>query len=286
MFHINEVVSDYYDTYKNQVLDRIYHPLKTFDSVARFKLPIIRILNHWLRDDQIRNKLVAQARVYSTEKDVYALESDIIMKINVICDMFETLDLMINEIDVANGDYTKASTNKVLYINNNDKSIRGQLETIFKAYTKAVNGIGNLPKILAKMQDSIFLFDQGYISDDSITMPINRLPKMISSPMPIFETGDTFDEDLMRQYLATTARVFTEAEIYEFMKIAFGNDDEVESINIPLPSYDAFLLLILAVLKHSDNGCFYTIAEIENVAQVSSYGYSLPNFKFRKKEYE
>ena len=50
LFDTNRVLHDYFDVYKRKISDRYYHPLKTFDSVARFKRPIIKILDKWLND--------------------------------------------------------------------------------------------------------------------------------------------------------------------------------------------------------------------------------------------
>ena len=41
---VNDILRGHFDEYKNLITDRIYHPLKTLDSVPRFKNPIIKIL--------------------------------------------------------------------------------------------------------------------------------------------------------------------------------------------------------------------------------------------------
>ena len=44
VFSTNSILADYFDQYKTRISDRYYHPLKTFDSVAKFIRPIIQIL--------------------------------------------------------------------------------------------------------------------------------------------------------------------------------------------------------------------------------------------------
>ena len=66
LFDTNEVLHSYFDIYKKKISDRYYHPLKTFDSVAKFKRPIIKILDRWLNDKEIRNKLVLLASFKDT----------------------------------------------------------------------------------------------------------------------------------------------------------------------------------------------------------------------------
>ena len=61
MFETNDVLRDFFDIYKTKINDRYYHPLKTFDSVIKFKRPIIQILEKWLLTKEIREKLIQQA---------------------------------------------------------------------------------------------------------------------------------------------------------------------------------------------------------------------------------
>ena len=51
LFTTNEVLHEHFDQYKVRISDRYYHPLKTFDSVTKFKRPILAILQKWLKDD-------------------------------------------------------------------------------------------------------------------------------------------------------------------------------------------------------------------------------------------
>ena len=78
LFDTNTILHNYFDVYKMKISDRYYHPLKTFDSVARFKRPIIKILEKWLADKDIRQKLVIQASRGASQISVQEIEKDII----------------------------------------------------------------------------------------------------------------------------------------------------------------------------------------------------------------
>lgn len=47
---INTLLREHLDQYKEKLFDQIYYPLKTIDSVPRFKGEILRILNAWSMD--------------------------------------------------------------------------------------------------------------------------------------------------------------------------------------------------------------------------------------------
>src|SRR5574344_3117771 len=101
-FDTNNVLHSYFDVYKEKISDRYYHPLKTFDSVARFKRPIIRILDKWVSSKEIREKLVVQAALISATNDKVEIERDVIEKINYITDTYDTINDLISSIDKEN----------------------------------------------------------------------------------------------------------------------------------------------------------------------------------------
>ena len=282
MFSLNDVLHSYFDNYKELVSDRLYHPIKTFDSVAKFRRPIINILNSWLKEDEKRNLLVKQGLIYSTKtSSPKEIENDIINKITYISDIFDSVNTMIDDIDHRHRDYTKSSANKILYLNNTDKSVKGNLETILSSIVKNLNNGKNLRFILSSMQDSISFYDNGYIGDDSISLPILR--KYIGNQMPLEIVDPDFAGDMvMENFLNQINGMFTDDKIYEFMREVFGEDDELLIQDIPLPNYDAFIILILATLKKDDPNCFYDV-NYDSKEKINSHGYILPKLIFKKK---
>ncbi|MBP5694305.1 MAG: hypothetical protein J6X03_02475, partial [Bacilli bacterium] len=102
LFDTNRVLHDYFDIYKNKIVDRYYHPLKTFDSVAKFKRPIIKILDKWLNNRNIREKIIRQAQLSNPTETRDAMEAEVIEKINYITDTYEKLNATISSIDKEN----------------------------------------------------------------------------------------------------------------------------------------------------------------------------------------
>ena len=282
LFDTNRVLHDYFDIYKSKIVDRYYHPLKTFDSVAKFKRPIIRILDKWINDRNLREKITKQAVLSNPTETREAMEADVIEKINYITDTYEKLNATISSIDRENNAYTKSSANKILYLNNNDKTIKGHLENILKEYAKSTNDPRRLRKILTKMQDSIYFYEQGYINGDSLTLPILRKIREDDLPMELVSFDDAADF-LMSDFIEETRLIFTDEKVYGFMELAFGDKQEINISEIPIVDADAFICLILAVIKKDDENCFYWVEEVDKT-KIHSYGYIVPNFKFIRKE--
>lgn len=284
LYTSNDVLHSYFDNYKELVSDRLYHPLKTFDSVTKFKRPILNILNKWLTDVETRKLLIKQALIYSSSKlSIRELENDIITKINYICDIYDSMNTLIDNIDDSHRNYTKSSTNKILYLNNTDRSVKGNLENIFIGLAKNWNNISIAREIVKDMQDSITLFNHGFIDSDSISLPIYRKFATNESPLELYGF-DTADDAVMENFLSQINGLYTDEKIYEFMEEILRGKDELESKDIPIKNYDAFILLILGTLKKDDPDCFYYVL-YESKDRINNNGYLIPKMKFiRKKE--
>ena len=236
----------------------------------------------WLNDKDIRTKLIVQASLSAAVNDKGEVEKDVIEKINYITDSYEKLNTLISSIDKENNSYTRSSTNKILYLNNNDRTIKGHLENILKTYAQNINDMRTLSKILSKMQDATYFYEQGYIDPNSLTLPILRRFKFEGTPMELV----TFDEAtgfMMDSFLEETKAIFTDEKVYGFMEQAFGDKDRIHISEIPLVNFDAFICLILAVIKKDDENCFYYVEEIDK-GKVHTDGYVVPNFEFIRKD--
>ena len=96
----------------------------------------------------------------------------------------------------------------------------------------------------------------------------------------------TFDEVtgfMMDNFLEETKAIFTDEKVYGFMHQAFGDKERMHISEIPLVNFDAFICLILAVIKKDDENCFYYVEEVDK-GKVHTNGYIVPNFEFIKKE--
>lgn len=285
LYTSNEVLHSYFDNYKDLVSDRLYHPLKTFDSVARFKRPIINILSSWINNKEIRESLIKQGLIYSKDStSPIDVEKEIIMKVNYICDMYETINGLIDQIDIKHREYTKSSTNKILYLNNKDKTVKSMLENILIGFSSNKETPKVQRDILSNMQKSINFYENGYINSESVTLPIYRKFATEQNPLEVLDDLGANDY-IMQNFLASIDGMFTDEKIFEFMKECFGEEKEIRSEDISLVNDDAFIMLILSTLKNSDKRCFYTV-DYESKEKINNNGYIIPKLIFRIKEEE
>ncbi len=288
IFSPNEVLEQHFDNAREDVVNPIYHPLKTNDSIILYQGPISSILKKWILTDEVREKLVNQAlHENKFVKTQLEAEQDVIKKINYIQDTYQRLTTEIGDIDKTQSEYIKASTEKVIYLNNSDKSIRGKLETIFLACAKTLAGEkdGTYPTILKDINNSALFYQQGYFDADSVAKPYRRNYRDEGEPLALDDFEHEANEGLM-QSLINISNAYSEEAIMEYMNTAFNGKEELAMRNINIKDVEDFIMLILASAKANSRYSFYGIEhpKDEEERQIIVNDYNVPNFTYYRKE--
>lgn len=285
IFDPNQVLVQHFDHCREDVVDPIYHPLKTSDSIVLYNGPITAILKRWLNTPQVLDKLVEQClKDNNLVKNEREAQEDIVKKINFIQDTYNRLSLEIEEIDKTQASYTKASTEKVIYLNNNDKSIKGKLETIFLSVAKTLNNEkGTNTKILKDINNSIRLYQQGYIDSSSLQRPYKRNLRMDSDPMAIDDFEHESNEGLMQSLLSIVDQ-YSDEKVMEFMGEAFEDNKTINIKDINLNDIEDFIMVILGTVKVNSRRSFYEIKRADPMENLDIREYNVPNYDYIRKE--
>lgn len=288
VFDPNEALRQHFDVFRTQVSDRIYHPMKTFDSLGLYSLPVINILKKWQHDKRIMSKLVLQAKydpTYSKKKssEVFDIVNRMIQQ---TIDIFARLTSSFEDIDKANAKYTQAVQKKVNYLSNSDKSIKGKLDSIILALAR---GLDSLPSdyhddyinlsIFQQASNTINIFRQGFVNSDSLTMPFSRKIKEESEPLILED--DMFSDDSLSDYISNEVEKFSQDTIIEFMVKNFKDNKVITTSDIELNTLDDMILLILATVRAQFGDMFYNIERIDETYNHNKF--VLPNYRFTRK---
>ncbi|KYO66957.1 Wadjet anti-phage system protein JetA family protein [Thermovenabulum gondwanense] len=273
---VREILKEHFDEFKELIDDRIYHPLKTFDSIPRYKTPIINILNSWLTDREMMDLLVKSSLKRRIYKDEGEAISKITGMINDILEIYYKIDLLLYEIDKKRASYTRASVERMQYLLNADLSIKGKIVEILKALPEREN-------IYEAVNKNINIFLQNYIDENSlyIKKPERKIPddKFIKIP----EIGDDASDferemDFLKERLKNS---FTRQKIYKFFKELLKGKSEILSKDIKLENDEEFIMLILGVFMHDEKGSFYDV--VFEKGSVFVNGYKIPQMRIKKK---
>ena len=113
---VNLLLQNHFEEYK-KMSDRIYHPIKTMDSIHRYMAPIQSLLADILADEHLLQMMSERAMTIKKHEDENEAGHEIISAIDYILDTYQSVGGVINEIDRKHSTYTKSSIDRCLKYN-------------------------------------------------------------------------------------------------------------------------------------------------------------------------
>lgn len=277
---VNDVLKGHFDEYKGLIMDRVYHPLKTLDSVPRFKVPILKILGNWLSDNALRERMAEQAMMRGRYRIKEEAAEDIILKIGEISDAYERLDEMLEDIDRKNSAYTRASIEKMRYLINSDRSIKGKLVELLvhvSGEPRKASGIS-----IEQLGEAVELFKQKYIDEKSLYIRAARDRRKDGKPMEVRVSEEEKEAEALAEFLSKTRNVYNHTKVMNYIKDLMTDADVVTTRDISVADDETFILLMLAVLNSGERNAFYSVEFMEEYLEKN--GYRIPELLFIRKE--
>ena len=266
---INDIIKEHFFEYK-EYSDEIIFPRFTRDSVPRYKAPIREMLNDILADSERLENTITVASKNKKYKTRDEAEEDILNKIRIVLEIYENIDLTMNQIEQKNTDYVRASVQRIQYLLTNDKELKGKLVNILKNSKKE--------KVLEEMEKQVNLLRQEYVNKDSIYIRNSNDKRKQGKPMALKEQKE-IDEKTFYEFAKSLENLYSNKRINEFMEKNFQNKPFIQSKEIELKTTEDLILLILATIKADKSSkAFYYIEDSDEV--IDNNGYKIPNIKF------
>lgn len=267
---VKEILADHFDRFRLLISDKIYHPLKTFDSVPRFKQRILGILKEWLRDPGVLSELAETAVRRGEHAEKAEARGRVISMIGEILDIYDRLDELLEQIDRKNAGYTRASVERMQYCLNTDRDIKGKLVELLKALPEIRRESSPLAR---KMAEELPLYTVGYVDEFSLySEPKKR------EHQPLAEEQVTVTEEDIREetddFKKRLQKVYSHQKIIRFILEQLGERYSLTTEELRLLSDDDFIKLLLAVVKNDEKGLPYRVEFKEGYLYVD--GYRLP----------
>lgn len=268
---VNELLAEHFDRYKEQIIDTIYYPLKTIDSVPRFKHSILKCLNEWMLSEDTIDIIIGQGKqrhIYSSDEDG---KEDILMKINFIANTFENIEGMIADIDKKHVEYTNASIDKIRYIMNADRSVKGKLVELLKR-SKETN-------VFERMEEGIIVYQHGYLDTGSMYDRVKRTIKSEGKPISV-EEAET-DNNLIESFLCSIRSQYSTRKIDEFVEQYLKGRETFGTEDLEMADTDEFVLFMLGTIRAGQKSAGYQVEFLEGT--IEKEGYRLPRVQFFKR---
>lgn len=269
---VNELLAEHFDMYREQIVNAVYYPLKTIDSVPRFKNAIQKVLRDWLENEPILDMIAEQGvsrRIFENEEE--GRERTIAM-INFIADTYDNIEDTIGRIDVRHAEYTRASIDRVRYFLNTDRSARGRLVDLLRE--------SGDERIAEVMEENLTAFRHGFADHRSLYNRMKRTRRTEGKPLALKEKAA--DPGLVSGFLSDVRRQYSNRRIDAFAERCFGARDEFTTADVKISSDEDFILFLLATLRGTEKRAPFTVHFRDGNADCG--GCSLPDVLFRRKK--
>lgn len=278
---VKEILAEHFDVFRQKISDKIYHPLKTFDSVPRFKNRILRILKNWLTEPELIEAMAEVGHKRGFEIDIETCRQRVIAIIGEIIDTYEGIDQLLKSIDKKNTAYTRASVERMQYYINTERDIKGKLVEIMK----------QLPNLNDKQREEeiellsadLPLFQQGYLDEESLyTEPRKRKEH---SPRTTNLESTINQEELaseMQEFKRRLEKVYSHQKVLEYVMEQLSRQGVLRAQDLRLEADDDFIKLILACIKNDEADIPFSINFKDDYLLVN--GYRIPDLLIAKKK--
>lgn len=279
-FEVKEILEEHFDIFRAKISDKIYHPLKTFDSVPRFKARIIKIVKEWLLTPSIIEKMAETAHKRGVAADMETCRQEVILMLGSIQDTYQEIDKMLSTIDKKNSAYARASLERMQYFINTGQDSKGKLIEILKMLGKEKE-TDQEEKILSLITENLPLFQQNYV--DEYSLYVQPRKKREHQPVKRDLTSQITSKE-MEQELADfkdrLKNVFSHRKVVDYIMDQLEKQGILRSRDLQLSNDEDFVKLILAVIK-ADEDVPYRIEFIEDYLKVN--GYRIPEMLIKRK---
>ena len=269
---VNLLLAEHFDEYKARIFDMVYYPLKTIDSVPRFKHAILAVLNGWLLDESVQEQIVTQGVSRHVFEDEESGHAEMLRMISFVADTYDTIEGMLDEIDRKHNEYVNASIDHIRYLMNADRGVKGHLIDLLKR--------AGDERVLTAMQDKVQAFRHQYYDQKSLYSQAKRTRKAEGPLLALPEEEE--NPGMVRDFLSDVRKQYTNSRIDAWVKSRFGNAAVFSTEEVSVAGPEDFILFLLATLRGREKSAAYTVDFSEGNLTVD--GWSLPRAVFRKKQ--
>ncbi len=267
---VRGLLVEHFDKFRVLISDKVYHPLKTFDSVPRFKQRIVGILKKWLRDSEVLLEIARTSVKRGECRELGAAREQVVSRIVEILDIYDKLDELLAQIDRKNSAYTRASVERMQYYLNTDRDIRGKLVEVLKSLPSLRRGETALVRAIS---EGLPLFEPGYLDEYSLYSPPRKREHLPEQGERTTVSAREIEAE-MAEFKERLKKAYSHRKIVEFMLSLLSGRDSLTTGELTMEDNEDFVRLLLAVVKSGEEELPYRVEFKDGYLYVN--GYRLP----------
>ncbi|MBX6353855.1 MAG: hypothetical protein IRZ10_11040 [Thermoflavifilum sp.] len=281
---IQDLLREHFDEFQQKVAIPTYHPLKTVDSVYRFKPRILTILRRWLADGEVIRQLARLEGGSADEEHGWEARSGVVEEIQFIIDTFESMDDLLREIDRRNTHYSRASAERLQYLLNTDRDLKGKLIEVLKALPP-LTARGGRSKLLERMRTDLAWTVVRWRGEESLYTPQRRRERGVPQPLRVSRSvpEEAFEREV-RELAERMASYYSMAEISRFLRERMGGDGRLRLADLHIRDMDDFIRAIVALAKADEPDFPFDVVWDDALKSVEVDGWRLPAVTFVMRE--
>lgn len=247
-----KILEHHFDSYAEAIDVGQLHPLKTIDSIPRFKDKIIGIVEKWEADAEVCSILAVEARKANGGEEEDAKQS-VLQMMNEIVDIYLGVDEITREIDVKHKDYIRASQERIRTLLHADKSVKGILVSVLDMLPKLRSGNSRNCEVEELLGGDLPLVSVETIGEASLFAERLRKERGNEDPVKVDSvSAREAAERLAREMLATAEYDRTLADSNGFVKELLREKTSIAANEVNIRTRDEFLKLLFTIInEHS-----------------------------------
>ena len=276
---VRDLLAEHFDEYQVLVAAKTYHPLKTVDSVHRFRPRILELLRNWLTDEEVLSQL-AHGDSAEVENDSGERRYEAVRRMQFIIDSFDSMDSILREIDRRNTAYNRASVERIQYLLNTDRDVKGKLVSILRQAPKLEDTTPS--KLVAEMaQLPIYRVRTA----DPDTLYTEKKRRVRGKPQPLNlqeETPAVLFAAEAEQLMERAQSLLSDEQIIAFLLRQMTDESVLEAKDLTLNDVEDYLRTLVAVIKSDEAAFPFDLEWDEASGSLLVNGYTIPAMRFIK----
>lgn len=276
-----EILDGHFNQFQVLINERVYHPLKTRDAVQRYRVPVMSLCDQLLSDASFLDFLKENTAAAQELKEIEPAQQ-LIEWLQAVYDVFDRIESLLADIDQKNRAYTRASTDRLLYMIQREDNIRSYLiHLLSKARSlpeKMQDVLRESPQLSRQRSlgpDSLFLRGLRRLSDEGPPMAIRADDEAVNLE---HQQGNFID-----RFLKEATHRYSHQRVLDFIEALLRGKDELSSEDIELASDEDYILLILAIVKQHERNLPYKVRLADTTSRLSKGAYAIPRFTIHRK---
>lgn len=276
---VNQVLAMHFDDFLQHIVEVYIRPLKIKDSVPKYKVPIQQVIDSWLENDAL---LDAMAKAALQEKRFDSIEkcrSDIVHKMFFIKESYEDFENeYISEIDSKVRRYTRATTQKIESLINNDQTVRGNLVYLLNALSESTNST----ELTERAQPIFHLYEQAWIEEGSLYSQRRAVKREKLNHVLMSDEIVDLKSKALLEFGSTINSPFTKKNIRHYMESLLEAADIAYSKDIAIENDMTYVMSVLSVIAGSDRDSFYHVEALDEILSMKNY--KIPSIRFIRRK--